>query len=79
MMVGLFKKGPFHLAKNSGATIIPVGLVGAFEAKKKTDWRIRPGRLTIIFGKPIFKEDYSEMSIVDLKEHVRNQVLKLIT
>lgn len=77
--LGLFKKGPFHLAKNSGATIIPVGLVGAFEAKNKTDWRIRPGRLTIIFGKPIFKEDYSEMSIVDLKEHVRNQVLKLIT
>ena len=33
--LGLFKKGPFHLAKNSGATIIPVGLSGGFEAKKE--------------------------------------------
>ena len=77
--LGLFKKGPFHLAKNSGATIIPVGLVGAFEAKKKTDWRIRPGKLSIKFGKPITKKDYSGMSISDLKEYVRNQILKLIT
>ena len=77
--LGLFKKGPFHLAKNSGATIIPVGLVGAFKAKKKTDWRITPGRLSIEFGKPITKNEYSEMSINDLKEHVRTQVLELIT
>jgi 1-acyl-sn-glycerol-3-phosphate acyltransferase len=77
--LGLFKKGPFHLAKNSGATIIPVGLSGGFEAKKKTDWRIRPGMLSIKFGKPIYKQHYSKMSIDELSENVRNQVLKLIT
>ncbi len=35
--LGQFKKGPFHLAKNTGATIVPIGLIGAFEAKKKKD------------------------------------------
>jgi 1-acyl-sn-glycerol-3-phosphate acyltransferase len=77
--LGLFKKGPFHLAKNTGATIIPVGLVGAYQAKKKTDWRISPGILSIKFGKPIRNKSYSNMSVIELKDHVRQKILKLIT
>ena len=50
--IGDFKKGPFHLASNTGATIIPIGLIGAFEAK--ADWR--HGRVLITrFGKPIHR------------------------
>ena len=28
--MGVFKKGPFHLAKNTGITIVPVALLGAY-------------------------------------------------
>ena len=76
--LGNFKKGPFHLAKNSGATIIPIGLIGAFEAKKKTDWRIKPGQLIVKFGDPITSVEYSKMSIVDLRDLVRNRINQLI-
>ena len=39
--LGKFKKGAFHVAKNTGVTIIPVALIGAYNAKKVTDWRIK--------------------------------------
>ncbi|MDA9656555.1 1-acyl-sn-glycerol-3-phosphate acyltransferase [Candidatus Marinimicrobia bacterium] len=76
--LGDFKKGPFHLAKNSGATIIPIGLIGAFEAKKKTDWRIKPGQLIVKFGDPITRIEYSKMSIAELRDLVKDRINKLI-
>ena len=51
--IGPFKKGPFHLAKNTNATIVPIALRGGFRAKRKNDWRLQPGVLTVIFGDPI--------------------------
>ena len=72
--IGPFKKGPFHLAKNTKVTIVPIGLIGGFKAKKKNDWRINPGVLTIVFGKPIHSNEYQELNI----EELRNLVLKRI-
>ena len=76
--LGEFKKGPFHLAKNSEATIIPIGLIGAFKAKKKTDWRIKPGQLILRFGEPITNAEYSKMSVIELRDLVRNRINQLI-
>ena len=75
--LGVFKKGAFHVAKNTGITIIPLGLVGAFEAKNKNDWRVRPGVLSTIFGDPITKKDYEDLSIEDLRDLVRSKILEL--
>ncbi|MBC8346799.1 MAG: 1-acyl-sn-glycerol-3-phosphate acyltransferase [Candidatus Marinimicrobia bacterium] len=76
--LGPFKKGPFHVAKNTGVTIVPVGLIGAYKAKNKNDWRIKPGILTIVFGDPIIKEDYENLSLDELQELVKEKILKLI-
>ena len=75
--LGPFKKGAFHVAKNTGITIIPVALIGAFEAKNKNDWRIKPGVLLIRFGDPITKKDYEDLSIEDLRDLVRSKILEL--
>ena len=75
--LGAFKKGAFHVAKNTGITIIPLGLVGAFEAKNKNDWRVRPGVLSTIFGDPITKKEYEDLSIEDLRDLVRSKILEL--
>jgi 1-acyl-sn-glycerol-3-phosphate acyltransferase len=77
--LGKFKKGPFHLAKNTGVTIIPVGLSGAFKAKSKPDWRIKPGILTLTFGHPIYLQDYKNLTIEELRDRVRISIKKLIT
>ena len=76
--IGDFKKGPFHLSKNTGATIIPVGLIGAFNAKKKSDWRLTPGKLIIKFGDPIRSTQFKGMTVEELRDLVKLKIKKLI-
>ena len=72
-----FKKGPFHVAKNTGATIVPIALIGSYKAKKKTDWRIAPGKLITRFGVPIREEDYSKMTIDEMRDYVYKKIYEL--
>lgn len=76
--LGEFKKGPFHVALNTGVTIVPVALMGAYEAKKKTDWRLSPGILTIRFGEPITANQYKSLDIDTLRAHLREKIQQLI-
>ena len=73
-----FKKGAFHVAKNTGITIVPVGLIGAYKAKNKNDWRITPGVLTAVFGDPIVEAEYEHLSLNELQEIVREKISILI-
>ena len=73
-----FKKGPFHLAKNTGATIVPIGLHGGLKAKKKDDWRLRPGILTTRFGTPITNREYGDLTVDEIKDLVRERIQQLI-
>ena len=77
--LGTFKKGPFHLAINTKATIIPVAIIGAWEAKKKTDWKLKPGVITIHYGDPIQSTQYDDYSIQELSDFVKNELQKLIS
>lgn len=72
-----FKKGPFHLAKNTGSTIIPIALLGAFHAKQKNDWRLRPGKLITRFGTPILKEEFDNLSVEEIRDLVRDRIKQL--
>ena len=76
--LGTFKKGPFHVAINTGVTIIPMGLLGAYSAKSKSDWRIQPGILTTVFGDPITNKDYENLSLEELQELVKKKISELI-
>ena len=73
-----FKKGPFHLAKNTGVTIVPIALMGGLEAKRKDDWRLKPGVLTTRFGKPIKVEEYGDLEVEEISELVRSRIETLI-
>ena len=72
--MGEFKKGPFHLSLNTGITIIPMGLIGAYDSKKRNDWRIYPGMVTVRIGKPVMKEYYQKMSVEELRDDIRNKI-----
>ena len=73
-----FKKGPFHVAFNTGITIIPIALKGAYEAQNKNDWRIKPGKIKAIFGEPIDKNHYANMSIDELSIKVKIEIQKML-
>jgi len=55
-----FKKGPFHLAMDSGVPVIPVTLLGTFESWPKTRFALRKGTATVIFHPPIDPHSYAD-------------------
>lgn len=73
-----FKKGAFHLALGTGGTILPVGIQGLFDVKRKTDWRFKPGRVDITIGRPIPFSEYNGMTVEELRDYVRERMLKLV-
>ena len=48
-----FKKGPFHLAMQSGVPVVPITFVGSQKAWPKGKFAIYPETVTMIFHKPI--------------------------
>jgi len=54
-----FKKGPFYLAKETGAPCIPVSLYGTETMMAKGSLRIRPGTAHIVFHAPVYPGDYA--------------------
>jgi 1-acyl-sn-glycerol-3-phosphate acyltransferase len=48
-----FKKGPFHLAKEANAPVIPVTILGTAECWPKGTWAMRKGTATVVFHPPI--------------------------
>jgi 1-acyl-sn-glycerol-3-phosphate acyltransferase len=64
-----FKKGPFYLAKETGAPCIPVSIYGTEGMMAKGSWKIRPATAHIIFHDPIYPNDYATRE--ELLEAVR--------
>ena len=77
--MGPFKKLPFHLAKQGGQPIVPIGLSGLYQIKRKGDWVIRPGEVRMVFGEPINPETIQRLSVEELRELVREKIELLIT
>ncbi len=75
--IGPFKKGPFHVAMNTKATIVPIGIDGAFRAKSKNNWRFSPGKISVTYGKFITWEDYKDHSLEELRKTVKEKISKL--
>jgi 1-acyl-sn-glycerol-3-phosphate acyltransferase len=54
-----FKKGPFYLAKQTGAPCIPVSIHGSETLMAKGSMRITPGTVHITFHKPIDPKSFA--------------------
>ena len=73
-----FKKGAFHVAKNTSVKIVPVIIKGSYKAKNKSDWRITPGVIKIHFSEIIYKDIYLDMDVEQLKSYVTNRFKKYL-
>ncbi|MGB8888568.1 MAG: lysophospholipid acyltransferase family protein [Candidatus Korobacteraceae bacterium] len=67
-----FKKGPFHLAMESGVPVLPVTLLGTYECWPKTRFALRPGTVTVVFHPPIDPHDYTDRD--SLQKAVSNAI-----
>ncbi|UCH63104.1 MAG: 1-acyl-sn-glycerol-3-phosphate acyltransferase [Fidelibacterota bacterium] len=75
--LGRLKKGGFHLAINTGAPILPIGIEGAFRFKPKGRLTVRPGPVIVRIGEPLTAEHYRQMTMEEVMENVRQQLLVL--
>lgn len=54
-----FKKGPFFLAMESGAPVVPVTIRGTEKLMRKGSLKVYPGTVRVIFHAPIEPRDYA--------------------
>jgi 1-acyl-sn-glycerol-3-phosphate acyltransferase len=67
-----FKKGPFFLAMETGATVIPVSIHGTETMMKKGSMKIYPGTAQVRFHAPLDPRSYSTRE--DLLDAVRASI-----
>jgi len=69
-----FKRGPFHLAMETGVSVVPITLAGTYDIWKKGKFVIHPGTVTVIFHEPIDPAGYSsqEKLINAVRERIRS-------
>ena len=76
--LGIFKKGAFHIAKNTGVKIVPVIIDGAYKAKNKSDWRLSLGKINIHFSDIINNDIYSDMTIEEIRDYTKNKFKQFV-
>lgn len=54
-----FKKGPFHLAAETGFPIVPVTILGTYEMMPKGSLIVRGGTATFIFHSPVDPKQFA--------------------
>lgn len=73
-----FKKGPFHLAMETGFPIVPVTMLETFEMMPKGKLTAKGGTATVVFHPPIDPKRFSSLDdlIVDAENAVRSALPK---
>jgi 1-acyl-sn-glycerol-3-phosphate acyltransferase len=54
-----FKKGPFFLAMESGAPVVPVSIWGSETMMTKGSLRIKPGTAHLVFHSPLYPRQFA--------------------
>jgi len=67
-----FKKGPFFLAEDTRATIVPIAISGTQHMMRKGSFAVHPGVARVEFLKPIEPRDYATRE--DLMAAVRRAI-----
>ena len=71
-------RGPFRLAKNAEADIIPIVMKRLWERKSVKSKIVKPGTVELIFGEVITSELCKRLSEKELKNKVREIFLDML-
>ncbi|GHT25739.1 hypothetical protein FACS18942_01540 [Planctomycetales bacterium] len=73
-----FKEGALTLAQRSRAAILPTALDGCFQAWNRKNKLPYPwGKIRVIFGKPLFYEEFKDLSEEELRRLIENKIKEL--
>jgi 1-acyl-sn-glycerol-3-phosphate acyltransferase len=74
-----FRRGGFFLALDAGAPIVPVSIQGTFELMPRVSWKVRKGRVRIVFHEPVPVAGCTAATIPELMERVRTAIAAGLT
>lgn len=77
--LGHFMSGPFRLALKTQVDLIPTAQKGAFERKNVHSLFVHPGRMELVFGRPIPPGSYAGKSARQLQTSVREILSQMLT
>ena len=69
-----FERGGILLALKSGLPIVPVGVIGSMAIRRRGSYVVRPGRITVRYGRPLRVEDFGVRGKQDLTQRVREEI-----
>ncbi|MFW6050218.1 MAG: lysophospholipid acyltransferase family protein [Myxococcota bacterium] len=72
-----FKKGGFHLVKQAGVPLVPVGVRGTHEVLPKHSPRLRGGPVEVHIGRPVPSEAIADLPLEALIDRVRSAICDL--
>ena len=70
-----FKKGGFHLARQTNVSVVPVGIRGTRKVMGREDFVVRPGPVEVHVGKPLKVTDFPNALVCS--DYVRERVSEL--
>lgn len=75
--VAEFRSGGVLLALRSGLSVVPVGIEGTLEVRRKGSLLVRPGRVVVRYGEPVPMAEYSIRDKRTLAADLRRRVAEL--
>jgi len=72
-----FERGGFLMALKSDAAIVPVGIQGTLQVRRRDSWKVTPGTIRIHYGPPVETGDYSIRTRDELATVVRSSIVEL--
>lgn len=72
--ITMFKQGSFQLAIEAEVPIVPVKIVGASKVWPANSMQLKPGKVHVIFGEPIYPEKFKTLEPKALAKLVQDKV-----
>jgi 1-acyl-sn-glycerol-3-phosphate acyltransferase len=76
--LGGFRSGGFAAALESGAAVLPVAIAGAGRVLPAGGFRVRPGTIEVVVGRPIDSARFAPANRAGLAEAAENAVAELL-
>lgn len=76
--LGVFKKGPFHIAAQAGVPVVPIVIHNASDVLPKGGFFVRPAKVHVDVLPPISTASWSAHTIDDHVAYVRQQFLETL-
>jgi 1-acyl-sn-glycerol-3-phosphate acyltransferase len=76
--MGEFKNGPFRVAMDAGAQVVPFALKGMLDFNKTGTWRVHRATVEVIFTPPVDGTAYDKKTLQAFSDRVRDQLVEAL-